>query len=420
VPDALAASALGLLVALGCGLLIGLERERRKGEGDDRQAAGIRSFTVAALCGGLAQSLAQPALVATGALLVALLATLAYFKSRSRDPGLTTELALFATYLIGVQAVASPALGAASGAGLAVLLAVRQRLHRFATRLLSEAELRDALLLAALGLVVLPLISTRPLPWLGGINPRPLAAMVLLILLLQAAGHVALRLLGAQRGLAAAGFFSGFVSSTATIASFGARSRRNPELALPLASGAVLSTAATWVQALLIALALSPPAASALAPLAVAGLLCALVIGALLLALAPKRTSGTGAPHDDMPPGHALRLREALLVAIVLSVVILTVTAAQQRFGQVGLLASVGLAGLADAHAPVASLAALFAGGGLARFDLVRGVLLAVTANSTVRILTAFASGGSGYGLRVAFALALELAAAWSASLMWA
>jgi uncharacterized membrane protein (DUF4010 family) len=104
----------------------------------------------------------------------------------------------------------------------------------------------------------------------------------------------------------------------------------------------------------------------------------------------------------------------------VLSVVILAVTAAQQRFGQVGLLASVGLAGLADAHAPVASLAALFAGGSLARFDLVRGVLLAVTANSAVRILTAFASGGSGYGLRVAFALALELAAAWSAGLMWA
>ena len=167
----------GLLVALGCGLLIGLERERRKGRGDDRSAAGIRTFTVAAVCGAMAQNLGLPSLVVAGALLVLVLAALAYWKSRSRDPGLTTELALFATYLVGVQAVLSPPLGAACGAGLALLLAARQRLHRLATQWLSTEEWHDALMLAALGLVVLPLVPNVPQPWLGGINLRPLAAM---------------------------------------------------------------------------------------------------------------------------------------------------------------------------------------------------------------------------------------------------
>jgi uncharacterized membrane protein (DUF4010 family) len=78
-------------------------------------------------------------------------------------------------------------------------------------------------MLAGLALVLLPLLPDAPLAWLGGMRARPLASLVLLILALQAAGHVALRLLGPRFGLAAAGFFGGFVSSTATIAAFGAR-----------------------------------------------------------------------------------------------------------------------------------------------------------------------------------------------------
>lgn len=76
----------GLAVALGAGLLIGIERERRKGAGDDRQAAGLRSFTVVAMTGALAQWLSVPGLVVCGAGLVAVLAAAAYWKSRSSDP----------------------------------------------------------------------------------------------------------------------------------------------------------------------------------------------------------------------------------------------------------------------------------------------------------------------------------------------
>ena len=104
---------------------------------------------------------------------------------------------------------------------------------------------RDALMLAALGLVFLPLLPNTPQAWLGGINLRPLGAMVWLILLLQAVGHVALRIAGPRFGLAASGFVSGFVSSTATVASFGSRARREPELVGTLAAGAVFSSAAT-------------------------------------------------------------------------------------------------------------------------------------------------------------------------------
>ncbi|MDP3612461.1 MAG: MgtC/SapB family protein, partial [Rubrivivax sp.] len=151
-------TALGLAAALGGGLLIGLERERRKRGRDGKgphEAAGIRSFALAALGGGIAQTLQQPLLVAMGALMVAALVAVAYWKSREQvpgepppDPGLTTELALFITYLVGVLSVQQPALGAGAAAVVAGLLAARDRLHHLATQVLSDAELHDALLLA--------------------------------------------------------------------------------------------------------------------------------------------------------------------------------------------------------------------------------------------------------------------------------
>lgn len=78
----MAPSPLGLLLALGIGLLVGLERERRKGDGPDRGAAGIRSFALAALLGALAQSLGPSALVVAGAAMVGALAAISHAKSQ--------------------------------------------------------------------------------------------------------------------------------------------------------------------------------------------------------------------------------------------------------------------------------------------------------------------------------------------------
>lgn len=236
---------IALSLALGIGLLIGLDRERRKGDGPDRRAAGIRSFALVAFSGALAKLLPAPGLVAIGGALVALLAAISHFKSRSDDPGLTTELALFVTYLVGVLVATEPLLGTACGVALALLLNTRSRLHNFATQVLTEQELHDGLLLCAAALIVLPLIPNRPLAWMGEINPRPLAAIVVLILSVQALSHVAVRWLGLRLGLVAAGFLAGFASSTAAIAVLGRQVRKQPARAGLLAAAAAWSTAAT-------------------------------------------------------------------------------------------------------------------------------------------------------------------------------
>lgn len=413
----------GLAVALGAGLLIGIERERRKGRGDDREAAGLRSFVVAAMTGALAQTLPTPGLVAIAAVLVGLLAAIAYWKSRSRDPGLTTELALFATYLIGVHSVISPALGAACGAGLAALLAARARLHRLATELLSEQELHDGLLLIALALIVLPLVPAAPIAALGGMQARPLAALVLLIMAMQAASQVALRWLGPRRGLMASGFLAGFVSSTASVASLGSRARAEPGQLGVLAGGAVLSAAATWVQAMVMSAALSPAAAWALLPSAVAGALACAAAGAWLASrprvatpvteVTPVTPVAAAADIDPAPSRSALHPHEAMTVALMLGGVAVAVGLLQRRFGETGLGIGVALAALVDAHAPIASLASLHAAGTLGAKAMVAGALLAVTSNTLTRCVVALVAGGHRYGLRVVASLAVSLGLAW-------
>ena len=412
---------IALLLALGIGLLIGLERERRKGEGPDRRAAGIRSFALVAVSGALTQRLAEPGLVVVGGLLVAALAAISHFKSRSDDPGLTTELALFVTYLVGVLVATQPVLGTACGVALALLLNTRTRLHRFATHVLTEQELHDGLVLCAAALIVLPLIPDRALPWLGDINPRPLAAIAVLILALQAASHVAMRWLGPRFGLVATGFLAGFASSTAAIASLGGQVRHQPARAAMLGTAAAASTVATWMVAMVMASALSIDAGLALAPVLGAGLVCTLVACAGLLVGSRAPADVDSAPGQESPlgQGRAVRIREAIALALMLFVITLVVSYAQRAFGQTGLLVSVAVAGLADAHSPVASLTALFSSGRLPRADLILGVLLAITVNSGTRLVVALAAGGLVNGLRVGAALASGLAGAWGVWLLW-
>jgi len=414
---------LGLAVALGGGLLIGLERERRKGDGPARRAAGIRSFALVALAGGLAQALGQPALVAVGAAAVVLLAGLAYGFDRWRaaarpadaDPGMTTELALVVTYFVGVLALQQPALGAGCAAAVAVLLAARGQLHRIATRLLSEQELHDGLLLAALGLVLLPLVPQAPVPWLAGLQPSVLAGLVLLILLLQAAGHMALRWAGPGIGLPLSGLLGGFVSSTATVAALGTRLRATPALAGPCTAAAVLSTGATWLQALLMLWAVAPALAVRLSPALLAGAALAGGLGGLLAWRSRQQAASAAAPAPD---GGALQVRQALVVALMLTGVTLLVSQADRLFGARGTLASVAVAGLADAHAGVTAVAALQAQGRLGAAAAGSAVLLAIAANGLTRVVVAASTGGRRFAGWVALGLLMAVAAA-GAVLAW-
>lgn len=143
MPPTWTSAALALGAALGCGLLIGVERERRKGQGAGRALAGVRTFALASVLGAATPLTGNDWLVALGGLAVVALGVVAYLRSPLDDPGVTTETALFLTYLIGVLCTRDIPLAAALAVGLTVLLAARQRMHHFVTTWLRPYEARD-------------------------------------------------------------------------------------------------------------------------------------------------------------------------------------------------------------------------------------------------------------------------------------
>jgi uncharacterized membrane protein (DUF4010 family) len=407
---------LGLAVALASGLLIGIERERRKGQGSTRAMAGVRTFTVVSLCGALSYLVAWPWLTLAGAVLLAGLILTSYRAEQraqalspkaEHDPGITTEMALFVTYLLGVLALQQPALAGAMAVVVAVLLAARSHLHRFSIEILTQQELQDALLLAAAALVVLPQIPNEPLAFLGGVNPRRLWLLAVLMMGLQAVGYVASRLAGPRYGLPLAGLASGFVSSTATVASMGARCRSQGQWLSDCRLAAWSSCLATNVQLVLVMLTIQAQALALFLPLL--GFSTLAIV--LLVVLGWRR--GTLPEADFKPQGRAFSLKSALLFACVLSAFATLATWLAHTWGELGVWSAALFAGFADVHAAAASVLSAASEHDLSNRQLILAILLAYTANTVSKCLVACASGGLRYGVTTSAGLLFIVLAAW-------
>jgi len=398
----------GLAAALGIGLLIGIERERRKGEGPARAAAGLRTFTLTSLLGALAMLLGGGATLAVLAAVVGVLAIVSYRRSREDDPGLTTEIALVLTFMLGALAMHDARLAIGIGVLVAIALAARSQLHRFVVRVLSEQEVHDGLLLAAAALVILPLVPDRTVDPLGAINPRTLWTLAVLMMAINACGHIALRAAGPALGLTFAGFASGFVSSTATIAAMGAEARRDPALRAGAVSGAVLSSLATVVYLAVLLAATSPAVLRAMAlPLLAAGVAAAAY--GLLIALRSVRTRD----GDTPPPGRPFNPRLAMLFAATMGVLLLITAFLTDRYGASGAGLAAALAGFADAHSAAAAVASLQAGGRITAEQAVLPILAGFTTNASSKLIVAITTGDRAFALQVVPGVLLSVGAAW-------
>jgi uncharacterized membrane protein (DUF4010 family) len=384
----------GFAVALGLGLLIGIERERSKGEGPTRGAAGVRTFTLVALIGALAAHMG-PALLLLAGGFIGLAALFSYARSHQDDPGLTTEIAMLATLLLGALAQTEPGLAAALSVVVAILLHAKSRLHEFSQTLLTPQEVHDGLLLLASALIVLPLLPAGTIdPW-GVIEIRKLWTIVVAIMAIGAAGHVALRLAGPRVGLPLAGFIGGFVSSAATIAAMGQRATRDSRhLSACAAAGMASSITTALLMGILLA-GVSMPLLRAVWPMLVAGGMVAL---AATWALA--RAGGPPPRDDNQPGGRPFDPKEALIFAVLLAGILLISAGLKAWLGPKGIWIAAATAGLADAHAATLSMGQLVAGGSLEIGDARWALVLAFSANLLTK-LTLAARAGKAYFVKI-------------------
>lgn len=399
------------VVALCIGMLVGVERERSKGQGPTRRVAGIRTFTLAALLGAVSMQLGGPLILSVALAVAGVLLGVAYFRNRGDDPGLTTEVALLLTILLGALALSTPLLAAGLGVALAIILAAKGPVHEFVRNVLTQRELTDAFILAFATVIVWPALPNEPMGPYSAINPHQLWSLVVLVMVIGGAGHIATRLLGHTYGLPLSGFASGFVSSAATIGAMGQRAKSNPAQMHGAVAAATLSTIATFMQMAAVLAVTSPAAAIAMAPALVAG---GIVAGAYGLWFTWRAVNARNGPPTHS--GGAFSLKTALILAATLALMLVAGAFLREQLGQSGVLIGAALAGFGDAHAPAISVAALVTGGKLAANEALTPILAAMTCNAVTKAVLAWGAGSRAFAARVTPGLTLSMAAAWAAA----
>jgi len=398
---------LNLAVALGIGLLIGAERERSKGSGPDRSSAGIRTFTIASLLGAVS-TVFNFWLLVVSVFCVMIFAAISYYNRKGKDPGLTTEITLIFSVILGGLAMSAPALAAALAVSVAILLAAKEPIHGFVLGMVTKDELNDFLILAAATLIILPLVPNESIGPFEAINPHNLWLIVILVMVISAFGHLVLRWLGGRIGLPLVGLVSGFISSIATITAMGERAKETPVLLGSAVAGAVLSSLATILQLALLLAAIHTPTLHALTwPLIFGG--TSIAIYGLVVTLISFHNNGA----DTTKLTETFSVKTALMLAAVIAIVLIVSAALKTWFGQAGLVFASGIAGLVDVHAPTIAVASLAAAGKLSAESTVIPILVAFSVNSLSKAVMAVISGGKQFSLQVIPGLIVQVAATW-------
>ena len=250
--------------ALLIGALIGVEREKRKGDGEPG-IGGLRTFILFALVGAIAgflsrgrrRALDPDGDAAAGHRPGRSPATGWSTRAQPGSFGLTTEIAAVVVCLLGAMTMLGHReLAIGLGVVTAAVLAYKQPLHGLVAKLGWDDVFAGVRLLIAT-FIILPLLPDRTLdPW-DALNPYKLWLLVILISSLSLVGYVATRWLGAGRGTALTGITGGLVSSTAVTLSFARRGQTEPQAAAALACGILLAWTVMFARVLVMVLAVN-------------------------------------------------------------------------------------------------------------------------------------------------------------------
>jgi uncharacterized membrane protein (DUF4010 family) len=355
-------------LACGIGLLIGLERGWRTRDAmPGSRTAGVRTFAIAGLLGGITGLLAgtpTAELSVGGSLLIGIsfAAFAIVFMRFTRDENqaarqfsATTAIAGLLTFMLGVYAVLGNVLVAAAAAVVATgVLIVREDLHEW-VRKITLAEFQSVLVLLAMTLIALPILPDRAIgPW-GGINPREIWIIAIVLASVSFAGFVAIRALGERRGVLVASALGGTVSSTAVIL---AHSRASADAHTParvLAAGSALATAISLMRVIAIIAVLNPSMLAWAAPPLAAGAIAALAFCGISI----RGKESVEADSPQMALRNPFGFFSVVAMALSMGAVMFVGRVVSEKFGASGAMTTAAITGVFDVDAMTVSMSQL-------------------------------------------------------------
>ncbi len=343
-------------LAVALGLLIGTEREVSK-RVRHTAIGGIRTFPLSSIIGYIVGIIGRSEggiIAAAGIIGIAGIAVAAGIRGQAR--GITTELALLLTCVVGVALGSGYTIPALLAAVIGtVLLSRKTQLHEW-VKTLTPDDIRAIVTFAIVAAVVLPLLPDVPLGPAGVLNPRRVWTVVVLVTGINVAGYVATKYLHARHSIVLGAVVGSLVSSTAITWAFASQSRENQQHGTLYGLGIALGSAVMLGRVGFYAGIISRSLLVALLPLLLA---CAVVgIGALWLSI--RRMPLQPADHalvTPSPPGNPARLHSALLFGIVYAGISTAAALLQQTLGQSGVITLGAVSGIADVDAITLAMA---------------------------------------------------------------
>lgn len=398
---------MGVGIALAAGLLIGLERGwHQRDLPDGHRVAGLRTFALIGLIGGVSGLLAQrwgAILLVVVLAVVALLILAGYVVTARmhRVMGLTTAMAAITTFLVGVLAVGDSTLLAAAVAVVTVALLQLKRSMHSGIGKLTENELTNGIQLLLISVVILPILPDRGFGPFAALNPYKLWWAVVLLALLSFLGFVLMRWFGARRGLTLLALLGGLVSSTATTATLARWSKEAPQWRPLAAGGATLACAAMFGRmAVLVGVAapaLGMATVGTLGAMAMAGAAC----GAYLT------TREHAADLPNLSTQNPLKLTAAIRFALFLAAVLLAGRFLADRFGDAGLLVTAAISGLVEVDAITLSVGGMIGDAVVGSPVAGMAIFLAAAVNQVTKLALLWVLDSQSLALKVLPAYAL-------------
>lgn len=381
--------AMRFAVALGLGVLLGLEREHAKTE---RGFAGVRTFGLLALAGAIAghlgPALGEPWLGFGLFAAVAGLVLASYtVTARLGHLGITTEISALLAFVLGFLCTRGHM---TTAAGIAVasggVLALKDWLHHLAARI-ETADIEATLKFAIVSVIVLPLVPDRSFgpPPLDVVNPYEIWLMVVLISGLNFASYLLVKVVSAEHGIGLTGLLGGLVSSTALTLGFAQRSRAEPGSAAALAQGILVAWTVMFVRVVVLVAVVDRGLA-----LDITQPMAAFAAGSLGVVWLLRRRSRAAGTAQASPGSNPFELGEAIRFGLLFGIITFAAKAAQTYLGDQGLYLAGAIAGLTDVDAISLSMAQLAADG--AEHAPAAGLTIAIAVASNTLFKTGMAA----------------------------
>ncbi len=399
-----------LLIVLGIGLLLGLEREQAYQLKEGKHLfAGIRTFPIVAVLGylGVFMGAALSVWAFFGVLLgVFTIVAISFLRAQSAESGTTTEFSLILVFVLGGMVQLGHAyLSVGIAIAVTALLTLKIRLHNLAGAL-SKEEFLSILQFLLVTALVLPLLPDQNIGPYGFFNAYKTGLILSIFLTLNFAGYFLSRFF-AERSTFLTGVLGGLASSTATAWYFSRRVGEGKGSGSREAGAVVLASSIMFPRLLVWPALLNWTLFLALAPPILALGLIGVLISVYLFRTAQQET--LSAPPER---GNPLNFREAAVFALIYTAIQLGVGYASTHLGDTGVYWAAAVSGFADVDAITVSMSEY--GNGQQRLDVAAvATVLAAFSNTLVKYGFCLAFGNStmrkkstlGFGVMLVAAL---------------